>query len=82
MCVWHRLTVVTVAVPAAGYDHGVAQQVVTEQTEELLRYRVLLLLRLRLLLGEERRPLLLADGVRRAAGGQISLWLYGFRGSV
>ena len=46
MCIilsgYATLTVVAVAVPTAGYDHGVTQQVVTDQTEEFLRDRILL----------------------------------------
>lgn len=56
--------VVTVAVPAAGDDHGVAHQVVADRTEQLVRYWVRLVLGCRLVPGNEGRSLLFALRVR------------------
>lgn len=58
-----KLTFVTVAVSTAGYDHGVAQQVVTDQAEEFVRDGLLLSFRFRHRLRDERRLLLLPNSI-------------------
>lgn len=65
-CVLPRLTVVTEAVSAAGDDHGVAQQLVADQAEQLVWNGLLLDDGRRLLRGKG-RLLLLAHRVRVAA---------------
>lgn len=69
-----RLTVVTEAVSAAGNDHGVAQQLVADQAQQLVGNGLLLDDDRRLRRGE-RRLLLLADRVRVAAGEEGSMIL-------
>lgn len=64
------LTVVAEAVPAAGNDHGVAQQLVADQAQQLVRNGLLLDDDRRLRRGEG-GLLLLADRVRVAAGEDV-----------
>lgn len=58
-----RLTVITEAVPAAGYDYSITQQLMTDQADQFVRHGLLHCWRGRLL-RDERRPLLLANCVR------------------
>lgn len=82
-CVLPRLTVVTEAVSAAGYDHGVAQQLVADEAEQLVRNGLLLDDDGHLLRGKG-RLLLLADRVRVAAreeGAHSRKACFGFQGA-
>lgn len=73
-----KLTVITVAVSTAVYDHGIVQQVVADEAEEFIRDRLVLAFRLRLLLWDKWRPLLLADGVRLTNDRQHKNFLINF----
>lgn len=63
MFVLLRLTVITEAVPAAGYDYSIAQQLMTDQADQFVRHGLLHRWRRRLL-RDEGRLLLLANCVR------------------
>lgn len=63
-CVCQKLTFVTVAVSAAGDDHGIAQHVMTDQAEEFIGDGLLLNFRFRRRLWDERRLFLLPNSIR------------------
>lgn len=65
MCVFVllRLTLITEAVPAAGYDYSITQQLMTDQADQFVRHGLLRCWRRRLL-RDEGRLLLLANCVR------------------
>lgn len=67
-----QLTVVAEAVAAAGNDHGVAQQLVADQAQQLVRNGLLVDDERRFRRGEG-RLLLLAHRVRVAAGEHTQL---------
>lgn len=63
-----ELTVIAVAVPTAGDHHSVRHQVVADGTQQLIWNGVCIVLGRRLVVRDERRPLLLSLCVRLPAG--------------